>query len=93
MAKQSALSLKKNDCLTLTVTGTDRCGNGIAHTPEGLTVFVRNTCAGDVASVKIIKVLKHYAVAIPEEIYSRRRIVPSAAVPFRENVAAVRLVI
>ncbi len=68
MAKQSALSLKKNDCLTLTVTGTDRNGNGIAHTPEGLTVFVRNTCAGDVASVKIIKVLKSYAVAIPEEI-------------------------
>lgn len=62
------MSLKKNDTLELSVTCTDRNGNGIAHTPEGLAVFVRNTCAGDVVSAKLIKILKHYAVAIPEKI-------------------------
>ncbi len=60
--------LKKNDMLELAVTGTDRNGNGVAHAPNGMTVFIRNTCAGDVVNAKIIKVLKHYAVAIPEEI-------------------------
>ncbi len=62
------MSLKKNDTLELTVTGADRNGNGIAHTSEGFTVFVRNTCAGDVVCAKLIKILKHYAVAIPEKI-------------------------
>ena len=63
-----SFSLKKNDRLELAVTGTDRNGNGVAHAPNGQAVFIRNTCAGDVVNAKIIKVLKHYAVAIPEEI-------------------------
>ncbi len=63
-----SFSLKKNDRLELAVTGTDRNGNGVAHAPNGQTVFVRNTCSGDVVNAKIIKVLKHYAVAIPEVI-------------------------
>ncbi len=58
--------MKKNECITLTVTSNDRNGNGIAHTPDGMTVFVKNTCEGDIVRAKIIKVLKSYAVAIPE---------------------------
>ena len=42
--------LKKNDMLELAVTGTDRNGNGVAHAPNGMTVFIRNTCAGDVVN-------------------------------------------
>ena len=63
-----SFSIKKNDRLELAVTGTDRNGNGVAHAPNGQAVFIRNTCAGDVVNAKIIKVLKHYTVAIPEEI-------------------------
>ena len=33
--------LKKNDMLELAVTGTDRNGNGVAHAPNGMTVFIR----------------------------------------------------
>ena len=68
MTGKTASFIKKNDRFELDVTGTDKNGNGIAHAPNGLTVFVKNTCAGDRVLAKIIKVLKSYAVAIPEAL-------------------------
>ncbi len=58
------MELKKNDFLELDITGTDKNGNGIAHAPNGMTVFVKNACAGDKVLAKIIKVTKSYAIAI-----------------------------
>ncbi len=60
--------VKKNDTAELTVLSTARNGNGIAKAADGMTVFIRNTCAGDVVRAKIIKVTRSYAVAIPQEI-------------------------
>ena len=60
--------MKKNDFLELNVHGTDKNGNGIAKAENGMTVFVKNTCAGDVVLAKIIKVTKNYAVAITDTI-------------------------
>lgn len=60
--------MKKNDFLELTVTDTDKNGYGISHAPNGMTVFVKNACAGDKLTAKIIKITKSYAVAIIENI-------------------------
>lgn len=62
------MALKKNDFLELDVTATEKNGNGIAHAPNGMAVFVKNGCAGDKVLAKIIKVTKNYAVAIIDEI-------------------------
>ena len=60
--------MKKNDFLELDITATDKNGNGIAHEPNGMAVFVKNGCEGDSVRAKIIKVTKNYAVAIIDEI-------------------------
>lgn len=60
--------MKKNDFLELIITDTDKNGYGIAHAENGMTVFVRNACAGDKLTAKIIKITKSYAVAIIENI-------------------------
>ncbi len=60
--------LRKNDLCELAVTSTDTNGNGIAHASDGMTVFVKNSCAGDIVTAKIIKVTKSYAVAIIENL-------------------------
>lgn len=60
--------MKKNDFLELAVTAADKNGNGIARAENGMTVFVKNACAGDTVNAKIIKVTKNYAVAIIDKI-------------------------
>ena len=62
------MALKKNDFLELDITSTEKNGNGIAHSDDGMAVFVKNGCKGDKVRAKIIKVTKSYAVAIIDEI-------------------------
>ena len=53
--------MKKNDFLELIITDTDKNGYGIAHAENGMTVFVRNACAGDKLTAKIIKIMINVA--------------------------------
>lgn len=55
------MDLKKNQIFELEITAMSSDGNGIGKI-DGFTVFVPQTAIGDVAKVKIIKVLKKYAV-------------------------------
>ena len=53
--------IKKNDELTLDITGFTSEGSGVGH-DNGLAVFVSGTAPGDRARVVIIKAKKNYAV-------------------------------
>ena len=64
--------IKKNELLTLTVTDMNNLGAGIAHTEDGIAVFITGAVTGDRVQAKIIKVAKSYLVARLEQI-----IVPS----------------
>ncbi|MBE6789106.1 MAG: 23S rRNA (uracil(1939)-C(5))-methyltransferase RlmD [Ruminococcaceae bacterium] len=52
--------IRKNDVVTLKITALTSEGNGVGRIDE-LVVFVPNTAVGDIAEVKIVKVLKTYA--------------------------------
>lgn len=58
-----AYSLKKNDCITLSVTSLLGNGNGLAKTEDGFVVFIPGAAPGDVVKAHVIKVTKSYAVA------------------------------
>lgn len=62
------MNIKKNDILTLDVTDMNNLGAGIAHTCDGVTVFITGAVTGDRVSAKIIKVTKTYLVARLEQI-------------------------
>lgn len=62
------MNIKKNDILTLDITDMNNLGAGIAHTNDGVTVFVTGAVAGDKVSAKVIKVAKTYLVARLEDI-------------------------
>ncbi len=73
--------IKKNDLVTVEITDMTFDGAGIGHVVESgrdFTVFVRAAALGDVVECRIIKVLKHYAVAILSRILtpSPHRIAP-----------------
>ncbi len=55
--------LKKNDCITVKVTDIAHNGSGIGKTDDGFVVFVPQMLIGEIAEVKILKVLKHCAYA------------------------------
>ncbi|MBE6548635.1 MAG: 23S rRNA (uracil(1939)-C(5))-methyltransferase RlmD [Ruminococcaceae bacterium] len=61
-------NIKKNDLLTLDITDMNNLGAGIAHTEEGITVFITGAVTGDRVSAKVIKVTKTYLVARLEQI-------------------------
>jgi len=58
-----AYSIKKNDCITLSVISLLGNGNGLAKTEDGFVVFIPGTAPGDVVKAHVIKVTKSYAVA------------------------------
>lgn len=62
------MSIKKNNLLTLDITDMNNLGVGIAHTNDGITVFVTGAVVGDKVSAKVIKVAKTYLVARLEEM-------------------------
>jgi 23S rRNA (uracil1939-C5)-methyltransferase len=67
--------MKKNEIITLEITDVTAEGNGVGHY-DNMAVFVPNLITGDVADVKIVKVLKNYCYAITDKIniYSENRI-------------------
>ena len=51
--------LKKNDVVTLEITGLTNEGNGVGKA-DGIAVFVPLTAVGDVIECRIVKVKRHY---------------------------------
>ena len=62
--------LKKNDIITITGTDISHNGSGIGKTEEGFVVFVPDLLIGEVAQVKILKVLKNTAFGKIEQLIS-----------------------
>jgi len=60
--------LKKNDFISLEITGMTNEGNGVGRAPDGQAVFVPFTATGDKISCKIVKTAKSYAYGIVDEI-------------------------
>ena len=60
--------MKKNDILTITVTDISHNGSGIGKTEDGFVVFVPELLIGEIAKVKILKVLKNTAYGKTEEL-------------------------
>ena len=59
--------LQKNDLISLVITDITNEASGVGR-HEGVTVFVPGTAVGDRLTVRIVKVLKHYAYGIVERI-------------------------
>lgn len=64
------MNFKKNDILKLELDDMNNLGNGVGHTPDGVTVFVSGGVTGDRVRVKVIKAAKSFLVARIEEILS-----------------------
>lgn len=60
--------MQKNEILTLSVEEMNNLGNGVAHLPDGMVVFVTGAVTGDTVEAKVIKVNKTYAVARTERV-------------------------
>ena len=65
--------MKKNDILTLSVTGATHDGYGVARADDGMAVFIPGTAIGDVAEIRVVKLLSNRAIGKVE-----RLITPSA---------------
>ncbi|MEG1996549.1 MAG: 23S rRNA (uracil(1939)-C(5))-methyltransferase RlmD [Oscillospiraceae bacterium] len=55
------MNINKNDELEVQISAMTNEGQGVARI-DGFTVFVANTAVGDVANIKIIKILPNYAI-------------------------------
>ena len=62
------MPLQKNQILTLQIQRLSSDGSGVAHSPDGETVFVPGAAPGDEARVRIVKDCKRYAFGILEEV-------------------------
>lgn len=60
--------LKKNDIVTIMVTDIAHNGSGIGKTKDGFVVFVPELLIGEIAQVKILKVLKNSAYGKIEKL-------------------------
>ena len=60
------MKLKKNDCISLSVTDITNLGFGVAR-HDGAVIFISSAVPGDEVVAKIIKVTKSYAVARVED--------------------------
>ncbi len=60
--------MKKNETITLEITGMTAEGNGVGRSGDGMAVFVPLTAVGDVIDCKIVKVTKSYAYGIIDRI-------------------------
>ena len=63
-------TLTKGSELTLAVTDLNNLGAGVAHTKEGLTVFLPGAVAGDTVRTLIVKVNTSFAVGKVLEVLS-----------------------
>ena len=62
------MPLQKNQVLTLTIERLSNDGSGVAHSPDGETVFIPGTAPGDVAAIRIVKDCGRYAFGILDAI-------------------------
>lgn len=62
------MPLQKNQVLTLRVERLSSDGSGVAHSPDGETVFIPGAAPGDEARVHIVKDCKRYAFGILDEV-------------------------
>ena len=62
------MPLQKNQVLTLQVERLSSDGSGVAHSPEGETVFIPGAAPGDEARVRIVKDCKRYAFGILDHL-------------------------
>ena len=62
------MPLQKNQVLTLQVERLSSDGSGVAHSPEGETVFIPGAAPDDEARVRIVKDCKRYAFGILDEV-------------------------
>lgn len=60
--------MKKNETITLEITGMTAEGNGVGRSGDGMAVFVPLTAVGDIISCRIVKVTKSYAYGIIDRI-------------------------
>lgn len=78
------MDIKKNDILTLDITDMNNLGSGIAHTSDGVTVFIAGGVTGDKVQAKVIKVARTYLVARLEKIIEasdKRELHPECSAP------------
>ena len=62
------MPLQKNQILTLRIERLSSDGSGVAHSPNGETVFVPGAAPGDEADVRIVKDCKRYAFGILDHL-------------------------
>ena len=62
------MPLQKNQILTLRIERLSSDGSGVAHSPDGETVFVPGAAPGDEADVRIVKDCKRYAFGILDHL-------------------------
>ena len=62
------MPLQKNQVLTLRVERLSSDGSGVAHSPDGETVFIPGAAPGDEARVRIVKDCGRYAFGILDEL-------------------------
>ena len=62
------MPLQKNQILTLRIERLSSDGSGVAHSPDGETVFVPGAAPGDKADVRIVKDCKRYAFGILDHL-------------------------
>lgn len=79
------MAYQKNDMLTVQITDMGLNGEGIGKTGDGYTLFVKDTVAGDLAEVKIIKAKKQYGYG---RLVRLKEASEKRAEPFCENARA-----
>ena len=62
------MPLQKNQILTLRIERLSSDGSGVAHSPDGETIFVSGAAPGDEADVRIVKDCKRYAFGILDHL-------------------------
>ena len=62
------MPLQKNQILTLRIERLSSDGSGVAHSPDGETIFVPGAAPGDEADVRIVKDCKRYAFGILDHL-------------------------
>ena len=74
------MEIKKNECYEISIVDMAEDGQGIGKIGD-FVVFVKDTVIGDVAKVKLVKVLKHYGFGRLEELLvpSKDRVEPLCA--------------
>ena len=84
--------VRKNQLITIEITDITSQGSGVGHY-ESMAIFVPLTAIGDIAQVKIVKVLKNYAYGIINKMIapSTKRIEPDC--PFLRNAVVAPFVI